>query len=139
MNNDIEKLRDLIDKYWDAAWREGRENRMHDDRAGTAMAVRHEIESILSSIEAARAHQAGSGEAVAWLVARPSPWKPKVFLSNSDALRFSDSRHDASKPMPLIHPSASVRMDAKSSSPTLNGVGPSTRTMHACLTACLAK
>lgn len=55
MMSDIEKLRDLIDKYWDIAWNEGYENRRHDTAACDAQKCRSDIERILSDLQAARA------------------------------------------------------------------------------------
>lgn len=50
MSNDIERLRALIERYWDIAWIEGKENRHHDTEEGDAQNCLSEIESILNRL-----------------------------------------------------------------------------------------
>jgi hypothetical protein len=47
MTTSIEHLMELIDKYWDLAYTEGREGRMHDTLDEKAGTTRQEIEKEL--------------------------------------------------------------------------------------------
>lgn len=51
-------ISDLIDRYWDLAYAEGRENRQHDTKNGDAQDCRMEIDDHIETLEGI-AHQAG--------------------------------------------------------------------------------
>lgn len=46
----IERLQDLIDRYWDIAWQEGRDDRDRDTVDAAAQKCRSEIEGILTGL-----------------------------------------------------------------------------------------
>lgn len=60
--SDVDQLRELIDRYWDIAWCEGRDNRDHDTENADAQYCRSGIEAILHRLQAAQSP--ASGEAV---------------------------------------------------------------------------
>ena len=51
MSKDTDRLRVLIDRYWDCAWAEGNQNRHHDTVDGLAQTTRSEIEKIIDRLE----------------------------------------------------------------------------------------
>lgn len=54
----MSSISDLIDRYWDLAYAEGRENRQHDTKNGDAQDCRLEINDHIETLEGI-AHQAG--------------------------------------------------------------------------------
>ena len=49
-NTAARELLELIDRYWDLAYAEGKEGRTHDTEAGDAQQCRHEIESRIATL-----------------------------------------------------------------------------------------
>ena len=51
IRNLADHLRELIDRYWDIAWCEGRDGRHHDNELNEAQMCRSGIESLISKLE----------------------------------------------------------------------------------------
>lgn len=45
-----EKIGELIDQYWDLAYSEGKDERVHDDDVGSAGKIRKEIDALITTI-----------------------------------------------------------------------------------------
>lgn len=57
-------ISDLLDRYWQLAYAEGRENRQHDTENGDAQECRSAIDAAFSELEQAVAYESGDPDAI---------------------------------------------------------------------------
>lgn len=93
--SDIDRLRDLIGRYWEIAWAEGEEGRSHDTEEGDAQNCLSEIESILNRLSRPTS-SGGMPEGYALVPIEPTPeMLSEIHLDDQFTARAIRARYDA--------------------------------------------